>query len=127
MRLHVLSIVLLTRSLSHHRHYAQGGQPRRRRYCGKSQPDRHGRREGGGKLDDSTLTVAHSDSWSMTTFAVPESEWDQCGSAAFDPALEVAGGRLGLGGAVARSQKCKHRESVLCPQCSVPERKETSE
>ena len=114
-------------SLSHHRHYAQGGQLRQRRYCGKSQPDRHGGREGGGKLDDSTLTVAHSDSWSMAAFAVPESEGNQCGSAAFDPALEVAGGGLGLGGAFAQSQKCKRRESVLFPQCSVPERKETSE
>ena len=57
MRLDILSIVLLTLSLSHHRPYAQGGQPRRRRYCGKSKPDRHGGREGG-KLEDSTLTVA---------------------------------------------------------------------
>ena len=114
MRWDVLSIGLLTRSLSHHRPYAQGGQPRRRRYCGKSKPDRHGGREGG-KLVDSTLTVAcynapalrppialpissgHSDSWSVTTFAVPESAGDQCGSAAVDPALEVAGGRLGQG------------------------------
>ena len=120
MRWDVLSIVLLTRSLSHHRPYAQGGQPLRRRYCGKSKHDRHGGREDG-KLVDFTLTVArynapalrppiallisseHSYSWSMTTFAV-ESAGNQCGSAVVDPALYVAGGRLGMGGAVARSQ-----------------------
>ena len=113
MRWDVLSIVLLTRSLSHHRRYAQGGQPCRRRDCGKSKPDWHGGREGR-KLDGSTLNVArydapalrlprvllissgYSDSWSMTTFAVPESAENQSGSAPALRWLVVVWAQVGL-------------------------------
>ena len=55
-----LSIVLLTRPLSHHRAYAQGGQPRRRRCCEKSKPNRHDGDERG-KVDDPDLAVARCD------------------------------------------------------------------